>query len=125
MIEIWHNNRCSKSRNALNYLKEKNIEFKVKEYLKEPLTENELKEVLQKLNIKPSELVRKKEAIFKELGLKDATEDKLLKAMVKNPKLIERPIVIRGDKAVVARPLEEIEKLLWYLPIKTYLHLKR
>lgn len=112
MIEIWHNNRCSKSRNALNYLKEKNIEFKVKEYLKEPLTENELKEVLQKLNIKPSELVRKKEAIFKELGLKDATEDKLLKAMVKNPKLIERPIVIRGDKAVVARPLEEIEKLL-------------
>jgi len=112
MIEIWHNNRCSKSRNALNYLKEKNIEFKVKEYLKEPLTENELKEVLQKLNIKPSELVRKKEAIFKELGLKDATEDKLLKAMVKNPKLIERPIVIRGDKAVVARPLEEIEKVL-------------
>jgi len=67
---------------------------------------------LQKLNIKPSELVRKKEAIFKELGLKDATEDKLLKAMVKNPKLIERPIVIRGDKAVVARPLEEIEKVL-------------
>jgi len=61
MIEIWHNNRCSKSRNALNYLKEKNIEFKVKEYLKEPLTENELKEVLQKLNIKPSELVRKKD----------------------------------------------------------------
>ena len=112
MVEIWHNSRCSKSRNALNYLKEKNIDYKVKEYLKEPITKEELKEVLDKLGMKPSELVRKKEAIYKELGLKDASEDELLEAMVQNPKLIERPIVINGDKAVVARPLENIEKVL-------------
>jgi len=112
VVEIWHNSRCSKSRNALNYLKEKNIDYKVKEYLKEPITKEELKEVLDKLGMKPSELVRKKEAIYKELGLKDASEDELLEAMVQNPKLIERPIVINGDKAVVARPLENIEKVL-------------
>jgi arsenate reductase len=112
VVEIWHNSRCSKSRNALNYLKEKNIDYKVKEYLKEPITKEELKEVLDKLGMKPSELVRKKEAIYKELGLKDASEDELLEAMVQNPKLIERPIVIKGDKAVVARPLENIEKVL-------------
>ena len=112
MVEIWHNSRCSKSRNALNYLKERNIDYKVKEYLKEPITKEELKEVLDKLGMKPSELVRKKEAIYKELGLKDASEDELLEAMVQNPKLIERPIVINGDKAVVARPLENIEKVL-------------
>jgi len=111
-VEIWHNSRCSKSRNAFNYLKEKNIDFKVKEYLKEPITKEELKEVLEKLGMKPSELVRKKEAIYKELGLKDASEDELLEAMVENPKLIERPIIINKDKAVVARPLENIEKVL-------------
>jgi len=111
-VEIWHNSRCSKSRNAFNYLKEKNIDFKVKEYLKEPITKEELEEVLEKLGMKPSELVRKKEAIYKELGLKDASEDELLEAMVQNPKLIERPIIINKDKAVVARPLENIEKVL-------------
>jgi len=101
-----------KFRFAFNYLKEKNIDFKVKEYLKEPITKEELKEVLEKLGMKPSELVRKKEAIYKELGLKDASEDELLEAMVENPKLIERPIIINKDKAVVARPLENIEKVL-------------
>ena len=118
-IEIWHNSRCSKSRNAFNYLKENEIEFEVKEYLKNPPTKEELKEVLEKLNLKPSQLVRKKEAIFKELNLKEASEDELLEAMVENPKLIERPIVINGDRAVVARPLEEIEKVLgWYVRVK-------
>jgi len=112
MVEIWHNTRCSKSRAAFNYLKDNNIAYSVKEYLKEPPTIDELKEVLKKLNMKPSDLVRKKEAIFKELNLKDASEDELLEAMVKNPKLIERPIVINGDKAVVARPLEVIKEIL-------------
>ena len=111
-IEIWHNSRCSKSRNAFKYLEDKGIEFEIKEYLKTPPTKEELIEVLKKLNLKPSQLVRKKEAIFKELNLKEATEDELLEAMVENPKLIERPIVINGDKAVVARPLEEIKKVL-------------
>ena len=110
-IEIWHNSRCSKSRNAFNYLKDKNIEFEVKEYLKNPPTLQELKEVLSKLGMKPSELIRSKEAIYKELNLKDASEDELLEAMVNNPKLIERPIIVNEDKAVVARPLENIEKV--------------
>ena len=111
-VEIWHNSRCSKSRNAFNYLKDKNIEFEVKEYLKKSPTHQELKEVLSKLNMKPSELVRSKETIYKELNLKEASEDSLFEAMVNNPKLIERPIIVNKDKAVVARPLENIEKVL-------------
>lgn len=111
-IEIWHNSRCSKSRNALSYLQDKNIELEIKEYLKTPLSVAELKDVLSKLNMKPSELVRNKEDIYKELNLKDVSEEELLEAMVKNPKLIERPIIINNDKAVVARPLENIEKVL-------------
>ncbi len=110
-VEIWHNNRCSKSRNAFNYLKDKNIEFEVKEYLKNPPTLQELQNVLAKLGMKPSELIRSKESIYKELNLKEASEDELLEAMVQNPKLIERPIIINEDKAVVARPLENIEKV--------------
>ena len=111
-IEIWHNSRCSKSRNALSYLQDKNIELEIKEYLKTPLSVAELKDVLSKLNMKASELVRNKEDIYKELNLKDVSEEELLEAMVKNPKLIERPIIINNDKAVVARPLENIEKVL-------------
>ena len=111
-IEIWHNNRCSKSRNAFNYLQDKNIEFEVKEYLKTPPTVDELNEVLSKLGMKPSELIRTKEIIYKDLNLKDASEDELVKAMVENPKLIERPIIVNKEKAIVARPLENIEKVL-------------
>jgi len=112
MVQIWHNSRCSKSRLAFNYLKDNEIEFEVVEYLKNPPTKYELIEVLEKLNLKPSELVRKKEAIFKELNLKDANENEILEAMVNNPKLIERPIIINGNKAVVARPLEVIKSIL-------------
>jgi len=112
MVQIWHNSRCSKSRLAFNYLKDNEIEFEVVEYLKNPPTKDELIEILEKLNLKPSELVRKKEAIFKELNLKDANENEILEAMVNNPKLIERPIIINGNKAVVARPLEVIKSIL-------------
>ncbi len=111
-VIIWHNSRCSKSRNAFNYLKDKDIEFEVNEYLKTPPTIEELKSILLKLNMKPSELIRSKEKTYKELNLKEASEDELLEAMVNNPKLIERPIVINKDKAIVARPLENIEKVL-------------
>ena len=111
-IEIWHNSRCSKSRAALNYLKEKNYNFTIKEYLKENPTKDEFESVLKKLNKKPSEIIRKKESLFKELQLKDASEEELFDAMVQNPKLIERPIVIYKDKAVIARPLESVEEIL-------------
>ena len=111
-IEIWHNSRCSKSRAALSYLEERNCDFTIKEYLKESPTKEELEMVLNKLNKKPSELIRKKETLFKELNLKDANEDELLEAMVQNPKLIERPIVIYKEKAAIARPLELVEEIL-------------
>ncbi len=112
MIEVLHNPRCSKSRAGIKYLDEKGVEYKIINYLKEPLTKEQLQDILKKLNMKPSELVRKKEKLYRELNLKEASEDEILDAMVKNPKLIERPIVINGDKAVVARPESEIEKVL-------------
>lgn len=111
-IQIWHNSRCSKSRAALHYLKENNYKFTIKEYLKEPPSREELTEVLKKLNKKPSEIVRSKESIYKELNLKDANEEQLLEAMLENPKLIERPIIICKEKAAIARPLVVIEEIL-------------
>jgi arsenate reductase len=112
-IVVWHNPRCSKSRNGIKYLDEKGIEYEVRRYLDEPPTVDELKEVLRKLGMKPRELMRTKEKIYRELGLKDVEDDeKLIEAMVEHPKLIERPIVIRGEKAVVARPETLIDTLL-------------
>ena len=112
MIQILHNPRCSKSRAGVKYLENKGVDFEVISYLKEPLKREQLQDILNKLDMKPSDLMRKKEAIYKELNLKEASEDELLDAMVANPKLIERPIVINGNKAVVARPDSEIEKVL-------------
>ncbi|MFK2821924.1 arsenate reductase (glutaredoxin) [Malaciobacter sp. WC5094] len=112
-ITIWHNPRCSKSRNALNLLEEKNIEAKVVKYLDETPSKDELKDILNKLNMTAQELMRKGETIYKELALENETnEDKLLEAMINNPKLIERPVIIKGDKAVIARPIENLEELL-------------
>jgi len=112
-ITIWHNPRCSKSRNALNLLEEKNIEANVVKYLDETPSKDELKDILNKLNMTAQELMRKGETIYKELALENETnEDKLLEAMINNPKLIERPVIIKGDKAVIARPIENLEELL-------------
>jgi len=112
-IKIWHIPRCSKSRNALNLLEEKGIDAQVFKYLEESPSKEQLIEVIKLLNIKPSELLRKGEDIYKELNLKNETdEDKIIDAMVSNPKLIERPIIIRDGKAVIARPIENLEELL-------------
>ncbi|XPV69954.1 MAG: arsenate reductase (glutaredoxin) [Halarcobacter sp.] len=112
-IIIWHNPRCSKSRNALNYLEEKGIKPQIIKYLDETPSFEELKEILKLLNMDAKELMRKGESIYKELNLKEVDdEDSLVKAMVENPKLIERPIIINGNKAVVARPLENIDTIL-------------
>ncbi|RUM65898.1 MAG: arsenate reductase (glutaredoxin) [Sulfurospirillum sp.] len=113
-LKIWHNPRCSKSRNALSLLEEKKEDFEIIKYLDTPPSIEELKELLKMLGFSSArELMRAKEEIYKELGLKDETdEEKLIEAMVKHPRLIERPIVIKGDKAVVGRPIENIEKLL-------------
>jgi len=112
-IQIWHNPRCSKSRNALNLLEEKGINSNVVKYLEDTPNKKELKEVLKKLGIPAKELLRTGENIYKELNLKDENdEEKIIDAMLLHPKLIERPIIIKGDKAVIARPIENLEQEL-------------
>ncbi|XOB60956.1 arsenate reductase (glutaredoxin) [Campylobacterota bacterium DY0563] len=112
-ITILHNPRCSKSRNVLAYLEEKGLELNVVKYLVDTPTKEELKRIIEMLNITPRELMRTKEDVYKELNLKDATSNEvLIDAMLANPKLIERPVVIKDDKAVIARPLENIDKIL-------------
>ncbi len=109
---VYHNPRCSKSRIAVNYLEEKGAEIEVVEYLKEQPTREEFKNVIAQLGIKPEELVRKGEAIYKEqFRGKSLSDDQWIDAMLEFPKLIERPIVILNGKAVVARPVEKIEEL--------------
>lgn len=112
-ITILHNPRCSKSRAGLALLEEKGIDATVIKYLDAPLSADEITELLRKLGMKPRELMRTGEAIYKELGLKDIEDDtKLIEAMAAHPKLIERPVVIRGDRAVIGRPAENMEELL-------------
>jgi len=112
-VTIWHNPRCSKSRNAVTLLEEKGIEADVVKYLETPPTKEELVAVLKMLGLSARELMRTKEDIYKELNLKDETdEEKLIEAMVENPKLIERPIVIKDGKAAIGRPIENIIDLL-------------
>lgn len=113
MITVFHNQRCSKSRCAIQYLDEKEVEYTVVKYLETPPTAEELKEILEKLGKKPLEIIRKGEAIFKEnYKGKDLTDEEWIAAMVENPKLIERPILIKEDKAVIARPTELIDEIL-------------
>lgn len=114
MLTIYHNPRCSKSRQCVNFLKDLNTQnVQIINYFEQPFTEETLRDVLKKLNLSPIDLVRKNEKIWKELYKdKSLTNDELIKAMVNHPKLIQRPIAVKGDKAVVCRPLEEINKLL-------------
>ena len=112
-ITLWHNPRCSKSRNAAALLEEKGVEAEVVKYLDTPPSKDEIKALLMMLGITARELMRTKEAIYKELGLKDVEdEEKLIEAMAENPKLIERPIVIKDGKAAIGRPIENIIELL-------------
>lgn len=113
MITIYHNARCSKSREGLQLVKDSGKEFEVREYLKEPVSENELTELLQKLGIAPIELVRTQEKLWKEKYKdRDLSDKELIRIMVENPKLIERPIVVKGNSAVIGRPASRIEELL-------------
>lgn len=112
-MQIYHNTRCRKSRESLAFLKEQGIEPEIVEYLKTPPDFDTLKSVIQKLGIAPLELIRKNEKIFKEnYKGKDLSDDEWIRAMVDNPKLIERPIIIKGDKAVIGRPKENILELI-------------
>ena len=112
-VTIWHNPRCSKSRAALAYLEEKEVDVTVVKYLEQNPNKEDIQEVLQMLGMGARDLMRTKEELYKELGLKDETnEDALVEAMVNNPKLIERPVIILDGSAVIARPLENIDTLL-------------
>ena len=112
-VKIWHNPRCSKSRNAAALLEEKGVEAEVVKYLNTPPGKEEIREVLKMLGISARELMRTKEEIYKTLDLKNETdEEKLIEAMTENPKLIERPIVIKDGKAAIGRPIENIIELL-------------
>lgn len=113
-IKIWHNPRCSKSRDSLKLLEEKGIEAEVVKYLVETPTKEELEEMLTMLGLNSArELMRTKEAIYKELNLKEeSSEEALIIAMVDHPKLIERPIVIKGNKAAIGRPIQKVIDLL-------------
>ncbi len=113
MIIIYHNNRCSKSRDSLAILNEQNIDFKVIEYLQNPPTAKQLKTLLKKLKLKPYELIRKSEELFKaEYKDKDFSDDEWIEVMVNNPVLIERPIIVNGNKAVIGRPPEKVLEIL-------------
>jgi len=113
MIKIYHNPRCSKSRDGLNILAESGEDFQIVKYLDIPMEKEEIKEVLSLLGISAEELIRKNEKVWKE-NYKDKklSEDELLEAMQEHPKLIERPIVVSGEKAVIGRPPEKIKDFI-------------
>ncbi len=112
-IKIYHNSRCSKSRQGLCILEESKKEFEVINYLVNPPTEKELKNLLKMLDFTPLQLIRKGEKIWKEeYKGKELSDTEIIKAMIENPKLIERPIVVKGNKAVIGRPPENIEELI-------------
>ena len=114
MVTIYHNPRCSKSRKTLAILCAKNIATNIVLYLKDPMSSSELNAVLKKLNMTPSQLIRRTETDFKRLQLDETavTEQQLLDAMLMHPILIERPIVVIGEKAVIGRPPENVLGLL-------------
>ncbi len=113
-MKIYHNPRCGKSRQTLALIEEAGIQPEVIEYLKTPPTAEELDSILKKLKLEPGDLMRKGEDIYRELKLKERelTRQEAIAIMVEHPKLIERPIVIKGQQAVLGRPPENVNSLL-------------
>ncbi|MEZ5940776.1 MAG: arsenate reductase (glutaredoxin) [Planctomycetaceae bacterium] len=113
-VRIYHNPRCSKSRQTLQLIEDAGIQPEVILYLESPPSTRELDRLLKKLGMDPKELMRKGEAIYKELGLakKELTKKEAIQLLHEHPKLIERPIVVKGDKAVLGRPPENVLELL-------------
>ncbi len=113
-VKIYHNPRCSKSRQTLQLLKDHGIEPEVIEYLKTPPTAEEIDEILKMLDLEPRQLMRKKEAEYKQTGMDDESlnRESLIAGMVNTPKLIERPIVVTGNKAAIGRPPENVLTIL-------------
>ena len=114
MIKIYHNPKCSKSRQALELLQNKGITPQVILYLEQGLSEAEIKEILAKLKLPVRDIMRTKEDEFKEQNLddKNLSDEDLITAIIKTPKLLERPIVINGNKAAIGRPTENILEIV-------------
>ncbi len=114
MTDVFlHNPRCSKSRAALELMRDAGIELPVREYLHERLSIDELRRIVQLLGVRPIDIVRRGEPQYAALGLGDATpDDDVLRAMAEHPILIERPIVVRNGRAVVGRPPESVKEIL-------------
>ncbi len=114
MVCIYHNPRCSKSRQALELIRQNSINPEVVLYLQTALDRAQILELLDKLGMGPRQLLRSNEAEFRELGLADNSlgDDQLIDAMVSHPKLIQRPIVVNGDRAVIGRPPEAVLDIL-------------
>ena len=117
-VTIYHNPKCSKSRQTLELLIKQGIKPVLNDYLKNPPTAEEIKEILRKLGYAPRDLMRKKENIYTEYNLNNPTlsDDSLIEFMVKHPILIERPIVLANEKAAIGRPPEQVLEILWSLP---------
>jgi arsenate reductase len=108
VIKVYHNTQCSKSRECLLFLEQSGKPYEIVEYLKDTPTVEELKTIIKKLGVKPIALVRTKEAVWQEkFEGRKLRNEQIIRAMVKYPILIERPIVVNGDKAIIARPLEK------------------
>jgi arsenate reductase len=113
-IKVYQKPTCTKCRQTLNILKDRGADFEAVDYYETPLDPAELKKLLAKLDMKARDILRKDEPVYRELRLatRDVPEDELIKLMIEHPDLIQRPIVVRGDKAVLGRPPENVEKLL-------------
>jgi arsenate reductase (glutaredoxin) len=113
-LKIYHNAKCQKSRKGLQYLKDHNVDFEIIDYLKSnPFSEISLKELVQKLNIKPFELIRTQELEYKQnYKGKNLTDDQWLQILVQNPKLIRRPIIVKGNNAIIGDVVENIDRLI-------------
>ena len=112
-MKIYHNPRCSKSRQTLQLIKDSGTEVEIIEYLNSIPTADELKMILVKLNLSPKDILRKGEAVYKEkVKNSDFNDDEWIKVMIEYPKLIERPIVVKGNKAVLGRPPENVLDLI-------------
>ncbi|MDC0933357.1 arsenate reductase (glutaredoxin) [Arcobacteraceae bacterium] len=113
MIQIWHNNRCSKSRDGKALLEESGQEFEVFEYMKNDFSKEELLRLLAQLQMKDvKDMLRPTETEYKELDIEKKSQNEILDLVVQNPKLIQRPIIIKDNKAVIARPIENLINLL-------------
>lgn len=111
-MKIYHNPRCTKSREGLNYLKTQSDDIQIINYMKKGLSADDLKEILLKLNKTPREIIRTKEAVYKnELKDKQFTDEEWIKIIIEHPQLLQRPIVMNKTKAVLAQPPQEIDKL--------------